>query len=50
MNPFIQNGSRENNFKLLSQRVTVETSVRGSPIFTYFYKFLFFVVCNVRRK
>ena len=37
MNPFIQNGSRENNVKLLRPRLTVKTFdvfVRGSPIFT----------------
>ena len=37
MNPLIQNGSRENNFKLVSRRLKVEAFdvfVRGSPIFT----------------
>ena len=37
MNPLIQNFSRENNFKLLSQRLTVdnfEFFVRGSTNFT----------------
>ena len=37
MNPMIENYSRENNFKLLSRRPTVESFdvfVRGSPSFT----------------
>ena len=37
MDPLTQNSSSENNFKLISQRLTVETFdifVKGSPIFT----------------
>ena len=45
MNPFIENCSRENNFKLLSRQLKVESFdvfVRGSPIFTL-NKFKFIV-------
>ena len=37
MNPLTQNGSRESNFKLLSQQLAIDTFnvfVKGSPNFT----------------